>query len=394
MRTSTAFVGLDCIDCDARHDPTEVTGRCPDCGGILDPAYDLDAVNLTRAALRERPFDSMWRYDELLPFDREAAVELGAGATPLHECDRLAEEMGVDRVLIKDEGRNPTGTFKDRGQAAAMTGAVEFGADEVSIPSAGNAGHSHAAYAARAGLDAHVFLPTRAGDTQRTMVRAHGAELTEVPGPLTEAGAAHDERATEAGWHSLKTFVTPYRHDGKKTMFYEIAEQMDWSVPDAVVYPTGGGVGLIGMHKAAAEFRDLGFTDDQPSMYAAQSTGCAPIVDAFEAGAQIHEAVTDPDTVCNGIEVPDPGASPWVLEVLRESNGGAVATTDEAILDAALDVCRLEGVEMGVTCAAAASGAAALADRGEFGPDDTVLLLNTGAGIKDVATYADGLVAE
>jgi threonine synthase len=225
------------------------------------------------------------------------------------------------------------------------------------------------------------------------MVRAHGAELTEVPGPLTEAGAAHDERAEAEGWHSLKTFVTPYRHDGKKTMFYEIAEQMDWSVPDAVVYPTGGGVGLVGMHKAAAEFRELGFTEDRPSMYAAQSTGCAPIVEAFDSGATVHEAVENPDTVCNGIEVPDPGASPWVLEALRESDGGAVATTDDAIVSAAVEVCRREGVEMGVTCAAAASGAAKLADRGEFGPDDTVLLLNTGAGIKDVATYADGLAS-
>jgi threonine synthase len=394
MRTTEAFVGLDCIDCGTRHDPAATTGRCPACEGILDPAYDLDRVDLTRADLESRTFDSMWRYEELLPFPREAAIELGAGATPLHDCPRLAERMGVERVVIKDEGFNPTGTFKDRGQAAAMTGAVEFGAESVSIPSAGNAGHAHAAYASRAGLDASVFLPTRAGDTQKTMVRAHGADLTEVPGPLPEAGTLHNERAAEAGWHSLKTFVTPYRHDGKKTMFYESAEQMGWESPDAVVYPTGGGVGLIGMYKAAREFDELGLTDDRPSMYAAQSTGCAPVVDAFEAGAEIHEAVTEPDTFCNGIEVPDPGASPWVLSALRESDGGAVATTDEEILGAALDVCRLEGVEMGVTCAAAASGAMALAERGEFDADETVLLLNTGAGIKDTATYMGGVEAD
>ncbi|MFB6160499.1 MAG: threonine synthase [Haloferacaceae archaeon] len=383
MRTSDAFVGLDCVDCGARTPPEEGFGRCDECGGILDPVYEHDEPP-TRETFGDRPIDSMWRYHELLPYPREAAVTLGEGGTPLTPAPSLAERMGVDRVFIKDEGDNPTGTFKDRGQTMAMTAAVQAGADEVSLPSAGNAGHSMSAYAARAGLPGHVYLPEQAGYTQKAMVEVHGSELTTVPGSLSRAGAAHNEAAEAEGWHPLTTFVTPYRHEGKKTMLYETVEQLDWEVPDAVVYPTGGGVGLVGMHKAATEFQEFGLTDGRPAMYAAQSTGCAPVVRAWEEGKDVHEAWEDPDTVCNGIEVPDPGASPLILDAVRESGGGAVATDDEAILDAAIEVARREGVEMGGTCAAAASGAFELADRGEFDADDTVVLLNTGAGFKDV----------
>ncbi|MFB6194274.1 MAG: threonine synthase [Halobaculum sp.] len=392
MQTSEAFEALTCVDCGATHDPSEVTHRCPDCGGILDPTYDLGRVSLTAAGLAARPFDSMWRYEELLPFPREAAVSLGEGATPLVECPRLADELGIGTLYIKDEGRNPTGTFKDRGQSAAVTAAVEHGASEIALNSAGNAGQAAAAYAARAGIDATVFLPDRAGFTQKAMTEIHGAELRIAEGEITDAGDAYwaTETAADGGepWYSTKTFVTPYRHDGKKTMGHETLEQLGFEAPDAVVYPTGGGVGLIGVHKAAEEFRALGFTDHLPGLYAAQAEGCAPVVDAYEAGADEHEPVPESEitTACNGIAVPDPGASPLILEALRESDGGAVATPDRAILDAAITVARLEGVEVGATCAAAVSGAARLADRGELGTGDTVVLLNTGAGNKDVDT--------
>ncbi len=394
METTAAFVGLECIDCQASFDPTEVSGRCEECGGILDPTYDYDAVELDRETLAARPFDSMWRYEELLPFPRESAVTLDEGATPLVDCPTLAEELGVGRLLIKDEGRNPTGTFKDRGQTAAMTAAVGHGASDVALASAGNAGQSAAAYAGRADLDAHVFLPTRASHTMKAMVNVHGGDLTVVGGRIGDAGAAYDDAMADDGWYPLQTFVTPYRHEGKKTMFYEIAEQLEWEVPDAIVYPTGGGVGLIGMHKAATEFRDLGLTDGLPAMYAAQATGCAPIVEAFEGGQDVHEAVDHPDTICGGIEIPDPGASPWILEALRESDGGAVATTDEEILEAAIAVAQNEGVEMAPTCAAAASGAWKLADGGEFGPDDTVVVLNTGTGNKEADVLRSHLMSQ
>ncbi|PSQ50880.1 threonine synthase [Halobacteriales archaeon SW_6_65_15] len=371
METTEAFVGLTCVDCGETFDPETATHRCPDCGGILDPEYDYDAIDLTREALESRPFESMWRYEELLPFTRDSAVTMDEGATQLVECPKLADELGVARVLLKDEGRNPTGTFKDRGQTAAVTAAVQHGATDVALNSAGNAGQAAAAYAARAGLDAHVFLPS-------------GGDLTVVEGRIGDAGAAYADAMDEHDdWYSVKTFVTPYRHEGKKTMLYEVIEQNDWEVPDHVVYPTGGGVGLVGMHKGAKELRDLGLTDELPSMYAAQSSGCAPVVEAWEEGKEIHEVWDVPDTICGGIEIPDPGASPLILDALRESDGGAVATSDEDILDSAVTVAQHEGLEMGATCAAAASGAWELARRGDFDEDDTVVLLNTGAGNKD-----------
>ena len=392
METTDAFAGLSCVDCDETFDAEQVTHRCPNCEGILDPAYDLAGVDVTPAELDERPFESMWRYAELLPFPVESAVTLGEGATPLVDCPSLAEAMGVGRVLLKDEGANPTGTFKDRGQSLAMTAARAHGASDVALNSAGNAGQAAAAYAARADLDAHVFLPSRAGFTQKAMTEVHGADLT-VTDPVdgdSQIGDAGRAYATtmdaHADWYSTKTFVTPYRHEGKKTMALELLEQLGWNPPDAVVYPTGGGVGLVGMHKAAREARELGWIDDLVPMYAAQAAGCAPVVDAYEAGAKRHEPVDDGDvdTACNGIAIPDPGASPLILDAIRESDGGAVATTDREIFDAAIEVARAEGLEVGATCAACVSGAFALADSGEFDDDDTVVLLNTGAGNKDV----------
>lgn len=203
--------------------------------------------------------------------------------TPLAECPNLAEAMDVEQVYIKDEGCNPTGTFKDRGQTGALTAAVQHGASEVALNSAGNAGQSSAAYAATAGLDAHVWLPDRTGFTQKAMTEVHGGKLHVVEGEITDAGAAYAEAIDEhPEWYSTKTFVTPYRHETKKTMLYETVEQLDWDVPDAVVYPTGGGVGLVGMHKGAKELHDLGLIDTLPGMFAAQSSGYAPVVRAWK----------------------------------------------------------------------------------------------------------------
>jgi len=387
MDTSAAFLGLECLDCGDRFDAGAGTHRCPDCGGILDPAYDYESIDLDRAALESRPFETMWRYRELLPFDADRSVTMDEGATALVEAPGMAEEIGVGRVLIKDEGRNPTGTFKDRGATVAVTAADQHGATNVALSSAGNAGQAASAYAARAGMESHVFLPSRANFVNKAMVNVHGGDLTVVEGRIGDAGAAFEEAIEDEDWYPVQTFVTPYRHEGKKTMLYEVVEQLDWAVPDAVVYPTGGGVGLVGMHKAARELRTLGLIDDLPGMYAAQSTGCAPIVRAVEEGREIHEVWETPDTVCGGIEIPDPGASPLILEAIRESGGGAVATTDDEILEAGVSVAQRDGLEMGSSCAAAASGAIELADRGELGPDDTVVLLNTGAGNK----YADVL---
>jgi len=396
METTPAFEGLECVDCGESFDVGKATHRCPDCGGILDPTYDLGGLDVDAETFESRRFDSMWRYEELLPFTRESAVSMDEGATALVECPGLADELGVGELYIKDEGRNPTGTFKDRGQTVAVTAAVQHGASDVALASAGNAGQSAAAYAGRAGLDAHVFLPSRAGFTNKAMVNVHGADLNVVGGRIGDAGAAYDDAMDEHGddWYSVKTFVTPYRHEGKKTMLYETVEQLDWEAPDHVVYPTGGGVGLVGMHKAAKELRELGLTADLPAMYAAQAEGCAPVVRAFEEGRDVHEPWDSPDTICGGIEIPDPGASPLILDALRESDGGAVATSDDEILEAGTAVASRAGVEMGATCAAAASGAWELADRGAFGEDDTVVLLNTGTANKDADVLRSHLMSK
>jgi len=395
MDTTDAFVGLECVDCGERFDPETATHQCPDCDGILDPAYDYDAVDLTRETLRERPFDSMWRYEELLPFSREAAVSMDEGATPLVECPTLADELGVGRVLVKDEGQNPTGTFKDRGQSPAVTAAVQHGATDLALASAGNAGQSASAYAGRADLESHVFLPARSGFTNKAMVNVHGGDMTVVGGRIGDAGDAYAEAmADHDDWYSVKTFVTPYRHEGKKTMYCEIAEQLDFEAPEHVVYPTGGGVGLVGMRKAAREFRDLDLLDGETAFHAAQAEGCAPIVRAFEDGADRHEPWDVPDTICGGIEIPDPGASDLILDAIRDSGGRAVATSDDEILDAAVTVAQEEGVEMAPTCAAAASGAWALAEANAFDADDTVVVVNTGTGNKEADVLRSHLMGK
>ncbi|MFC4543382.1 threonine synthase [Halosolutus amylolyticus] len=395
METTAAFTGLECRDCGRAFDADETTHRCPDCDGVLDPAYDYDAIDLDRETLASRPFDSLWRYEELLPFTHESAVTMDEGATPLVDCPRLADDLGVERVLIKDEGRNPTGTFKDRGQTVAVTAAGQHGASDVALASAGNAGQAASAYAGRAGLDSHVYLPARSGFTNKAMVNVHGGDMNVVGGRIGDAAAAYEEALDEHDdWYPLQTFVTPYRHEGKKTMYYEVVEQLDWEVPDAICYPTGGGVGLVGMYKAAMEFQDLGLTDALPAFYAAQASGCAPIVEALESDRDEHEPVENPDTICGGIEIPDPGASPWILEAIRETDGGAVATDDPDILEAAVQVAQREGLEMAPTCAAAVSGALELADHGEFDGDETIVILNTGTGNKEADVLRSHLMSQ
>ena len=395
METTDAFIGLECLDCASVVDAEEETHRCPDCRGMLDPTYDYDAVSLERETLESRPFDSLWRYEELLPFPREVAVTMDEGATPLVECERLANELGVARVFLKDDGRNPTGTLADRSQTVAVTAATQHGATDVSLASAGSSGQSAAAYAGRAALDSHVFVPARSGFASKAMVNVHGGDMTVVGGRIGEADAAYEEAAREhEEWYSLQSFVTPYRHEGAKTALYEIVESLEWAVPDAVVTATGRGVGLVGMHKGARELSELGLVDDVPAFYAAQATDCAPIVEAFEAGGETHEPVEYPDTICGEIEIPDPEGSPRVLEAIRESGGGAVATDDGDILEAAVAVAKGEGLEMTPSSAGAASGVWELAERGEFDGDETVVIVNTGAGNKEADVLRSHLMGQ
>lgn len=395
MDFNPALEGLDCFACRERFDPEATYHYCPSCSGVLDPAYAYDDIDVTTNDLDAERFDTMWRYDAFLPFSRSTAVTLEEGGTSMVSCPTLASELGVTNVYIKDEGRNPTGTFKDRGHSLAVTAAVAHGATDIVLGSAGNAGQSAAAYAARAGIDSHVYLPERAGFIQKAMVNVHGGDLTVINGRYADTGPIVEEaNQHNPDWYSTQAFETPYRHEGKKTMAYEIIEQLDWQVPERIIYPTGGGVGLIGIHKGAKEFRDLGFIDELPSLYAAQSTGCAPIVSAWEDGREEHQPWENPDTICGGIEIPDPGMSKYMLDALEESNGGAVATSDSDILDSANTVARAEGVEMTATAAAAASGAWELAQSGEFDSSDTVVILNTGTANKTADVLRSHLMSQ
>ncbi|MDS0475596.1 threonine synthase [Natrinema sp. 1APR25-10V2] len=394
METTDAFAGLECVDCGATVDAAE-SHRCPDCGGSLDPTYDYDAIDLDRETLADRPFDSQWRYAELLPFSRESAVTTSEGATPLVDCPDLADELGVERVLIKDDGRNPTGSSTDRGASVAVTAAAEHGASDVALPSTGNGGQAVAAYAARAGLDAHAYLPSRSGFTNKAMVNVHGGDMNVVGGRFGDAVGAFEEGLDEHDdWYSLRAFDTPYRHEGAKTLFYEIAEQLEWTVPDAICYPTGAGVGIVGLAKAAAEFRELGLIDELPALYAAQASGCAPIVEALEDGRDEHEPVERPDTICGELEVPDPAASRRVLEAVRDTDGGGVATDDPDILEAAVQVAQAAGLEMIPSAAAAASGAWALAEQSAFDGDETVVIVNIGSGNKEADVLRSHLMGQ
>lgn len=394
MATTDAFAGLECVDCGAIVDAAE-SHRCPDCGGSLDPTYDYDAIDLDRETLAARPFDSQWRYAELLPFDRESAVTTNEGATPLVDCPELADELGVERVYIKDEGRNPTGSSTDRGASVAVTAATRDGATDVALPSPGNSGQAVAAYAARAGLDSHAYLPSRSGFTNKAMVNVHGGDMNVVGGRYGDAAGAFEEGLDEHDdWYSLRAVDTPYRHEGAKTMAYEIAEQLEWEVPDVIAYPTGAGTGLVGLAKGARELRELDLLDELPALYAAQASGCAPIVEAFDDDRAEHEPVEHPDTICGELEIPDPAASPRVLDAIRETGGGAVATDDPDILESAVQVAKSTGLELIPSAAAAASGVWELAERGEFDGDETVVIVNTGSGNKEADVLRSHLMSQ
>ncbi|WP_276252860.1 threonine synthase [Halomontanus rarus] len=409
MTTTDAFVGLECVECeyeravdddDSRGTETEIedetaTRRCPDCDGVLEASYDLEAIDLDREELESRPFDSLWRYEELLPFARDGAVTTDEGATALVECSKLADELGVRRVLIKDEGRNPTGSIADRGQSVAVTVARRRGATDVALASTGNDGQSAAAYAGRADLESHVFVPSRAGFTNKAMVNVHGGDMSVVGGRMDAAEAAYEEAAAEhEDWHPLGAFDTPYRLEGAKTLFYELVEQLEWELPDAIVAPTGSGLGLAGLYKGAREFRELGLIDDLPSLYAAQAAGCAPIVEAFDEGRDDHETVEHPDTICGDIEIPDPAGGTLALEAIRESGGGAVATEDRAILEAAVAVSNGEGLELAPSSAAAPSAVWKLAEGGAFDGSETIVLVNTIAGNKEADVLRSHLMGQ
>jgi len=336
-----------------------------------------------RSLLRERRW-TMWRYREWLPLAAgERPVTLGEGGTPLLRADRIAAAHGFADLLVKDESANPTGSFKARGLAAAVTRAIGAGARELVVPTAGNAGVALAAYAARAGVAARVYAPFSTPPVILTQIRTLGAQLVLVDGHIGDCGRAARAHAAESGAVDVSTLREPYRIEGKKTLGLELAEQLGWTLPRAIIYPTGGGTGLIGMWKAFRELREMGWIPrgmPLPRMYSVQAAGCAPVVRAFEAGADRCEPWPEPRTVASGLRVPAPLGDRLMLGVLRESGGGAVAVSDDALTAAAGELQTAEGIDAAPEGGAALAGAVALLERGSISAAERVVVVNTGAG--------------
>src|SRR3989454_9759632 len=338
---------LECAACGLRHEARRLHNLCAECGKPLLVRYDLKraAASLMRERLPARGPD-LWRYREVLPVESdENIVTLGEGFTPLVHASRLGAQLRLSELYIKDEGQNPTQSFKARGMAAAVSMAKELGAQKLAVPSAGNAAGALAAYTARAGLEAHIFMPR---DTPRANViecEQTGAQVTLMDGLITDCGAEVARRKAAEGWFDVSTLKEPYRVEGKKTLGYELAEQFNWTLPDAILYPTGGGTGLIGMWKAFAELERMGWIGKQrPRMVTVQASGCAPIVRAFEEGKRTAAEVPNAQTTASGLRVPRAIGDFLILDALRASGGTAVAVTDEDLIDATKEIGSAERV--------------------------------------------------
>jgi threonine synthase len=387
------FSHLECsVPCgSAALDPRGRHHLCT-CGAPLLVRYDLDKARAwPRESLRDRE-PTMWRYRELLPvFADESPVTLGEGFTPLVHAQALGARVGLDRLYIKDESPNPTNSFKARGQSAAITRARGLGVTTVSVPSAGNAGNAMAAYAARAGMRAKVFLPRDVKVPFAKECRLYGADVTLVDGLITDAARVAAEEGAPHGWYDVSTLREPYRIEGKKTMAYEIAEQMNWTCPDWIVYPTGGGTGLIGMWKAFDELERIGWVSGQrrPRMVSVQAEGCAPIVRAFTDGTEKAAMWEGARTVADGLRVPRAIGDFLILRAVRDSGGTALAVSDQAMVDGMLTIGACEGVSAAPESGATFAALTVLVESGAIKAHDRVVLLSTGGALK----YLDALPA-
>ena len=338
----------------------------------------------------------MWRYAPLLPAAKpESIVSLGEGLTPLVSTPRLGRRLGATRLWLKDEGLNPTGSFKARGLSCAVSMARELGVGELAIPSAGNAAGALAAYAAAAGMKAHIFMPRDVPAANLIECRAYGAEVNLVDGLISDCARRVAELSAASGWYDVSTLKEPYRIEGKKTMGLELAEQMNWTLPDAIFYPTGGGVGIIGMWKAFDELEHLGWIGPhRPKMIAVQAAGCQPVVRAFEQGAGQCEFWPSASTVAAGLRVPQPLGDFLILKAVRQSGGTCLAVDDQALLDAGLRLAREEGLFICPEGAACIAALEKLLQNGFLKRDETIVIYNTGSGLKYLDNYATRFAAD
>lgn len=381
---------LECGACGLKHEARRLHNLCVECGKPLLVRYDLEraARSLTKESLRTRQAD-LWRYREVLPVEAdEHIVSLGEGWTPLLRVRRLGALLGLDELYVKDESQNPTQSFKARGMATAVSMALELGVRKLAVPSAGNAAGALAAYAARAGLEAHIFMPK---DTPRANViecEQTGAHVTLMDGLITDCGAEVGRRKSSEGWFDVSTLKEPYRIEGKKTLGYELAEQLEWTLPDVIIYPTGGGTGLIGMWKAFDELEALGWIGPKrPRMVTVQASGCAPIVEAFKAGKRFADEFPNAATTASGLRVPRAIGDFLILDALRASNGTAIAVTDEELIAATREIGAAEGLFCAPEGAACLPALRKLLETGAVRKAERVVLFNTGAGVKYMESF-------
>lgn len=384
--TETFISHLQCSGCGREYSHRELHTFCPECQSPLLAVYDLESararVDRDELSRRRR---GMWRWHEVLPvLEEQNRVFLGEGDTPLLPLPRLGQELGLSNLYVKDESNNPTGSFKARGLATAVSKAKELGVEKVIIPTAGNAGGAMAAYAARAGLKAHVFMPKDTPFANIEETRMAGAEVALVEGLISDAAGMAGEKARAEGWFDLSTFKEPYRAEGKKIMGYELAEAFGWKLPDVIIYPTGGGTGLVGMWKAFAELEEMGWLEDakRPRMVSVQAEGCAPVVKAFEEGAEFCDFWLDARTLASGLRVPKSFADRLILNDIRESRGTAVAVSDQAILEDQRQLAGMEGIFAAPEGAATLSALKELLKRGWLRAEERIVLFNTGSGLK------------
>ena len=382
---------LECGLCGLEHEARRLLNLCRACGKPLLVRYDLERAQktLTKESLASRCSD-LWRYREVLPVEtQENIVSFGEGWTPLLRASRLGEGVGIRELYIKDESQNPTQSFKARGMAAAVSMAKELGAKKLAVPSAGNAAGALAAYAARAGLEAFIFMPR---DTPRANVvecEQTGAHVTLMDGLITDCGAEVARRKEAEGWFDVSTLKEPYRVEGKKTLGYEVAEQLNWELPDVIIYPTGGGTGLIGMWKAFDEMERMGWIGSKrPRMVTVQAAGCAPIVRAFEKGQRFADEFPNAATTASGLRVPKAIGDFLILDALRESGGTAVSVTDDELIAATREIGAAEGIFCAPEGAACLPALRKLIESNQIKESDRVVLFNTGSGVKYMESFA------
>ena len=382
---NSCIVNLTCTNCGKQFNADEKNGLCPSCGKVLYPRYDLESAKetLSRLNIQQRKIYNIWRLHEIMPVKNDKyRITLGEGWTPIVKLNNFGHKLSLQEVYLKDEGQNPTGTFKSRGLCAAVSKGLELGVKDFVMPSAGNAGAALSAYCAHAGTKAHVFVPKDTPELIQKEIKYMGAELTLIEGLISDTGRVAKEEGEKNSWFSVSTLKEPYRVEGKKTMGLELAEQFNWTLPDVIVYPTGGGTGIVGMWKAFEEMESLGLIgNDRPKMISVQPSGCQPIVRAFQNGDRYAIPWKNAHSFACGIRVPEAIGDYLILNAIRESKGTAVAVDDSEIKEAMYSFSKIEGVMVCPEAAATIAAVEKLRAEGFLDSKERVLLFITGSGL-------------